>query len=258
MIDPSKVLSGLPTALRDELLSTYQEIGANFAEHRWEPSELNGGKFCEVVYSILSGAINGSYPARASKPKNMVDACKSLEGIPIKRPLVGERSLKILIPRMLPPLYEIRNNRGVGHVGGDVNPNILDASAVYGMASWIMAELVRIFHGVSTKEAQDSVEAIIERKMPLIWEIEGTKRILQSQLKMRDQTLLLLYQSPTWVKESDLVKWVEYSSAAMFRTRVLRPLHKERLIEFDSNGSRAKISPAGSKYVEENFLRSSP
>lgn len=64
------------------------------------------------------------------------------------------RSFQILIPRLLPALYEIRNNRNVGHVGGDVDPNFMDSTAVLGTANWIMAELVRVFHSVSTPEAQ--------------------------------------------------------------------------------------------------------
>jgi hypothetical protein len=42
---------------------------------------------------------------------------------------------------------------------------------------------------------------------------------------------------------TDLLKWVEYSNASLFRTSVLMPLHKERLIEFDAAKSRARISP---------------
>ncbi len=78
--------------------------------------------------------------------------------------------MRILIPRMLPPPYEIRNNRNVGHVGGDINPNHMDAVAVYSVVSWVMGELVRIFHGVSVKEAQEAVDALAERKLSLIWD----------------------------------------------------------------------------------------
>src|ERR1700726_3949566 len=145
MIDSTKILAGLPAGLREPLLKSYREIGANFAEHRWEPSELNGGKFCEVVYSIIDGAIAGKFAAKPSKPPDMVKACRALEGLPADKNRVGDRSLRVLIPRVLPALYEIRNNRGVGHVGGDVDPNYLDATAVYGMASRVLAELVRIF-----------------------------------------------------------------------------------------------------------------
>src|SRR5690606_7567903 len=122
--------SNLPSELRRELLECYQSIITNFVEGRWEPTELNGGKFCEIVYSIAHGALVGTFPARATKPRNMVDACRALESLPSTPHLVGNRSLRIQIPRLLPYLYEIRNNRGVGHVGGDVNPNAADSSAV--------------------------------------------------------------------------------------------------------------------------------
>jgi hypothetical protein len=150
-IDPTKLLAYIPAGLRDPLVQCYQKIAANFREHRWEPSELNGGKFCECVYWIIKGALDGgTYVAAPSKPSNMRTACYSIESRP-KSGLPADDSLRILLPRMLPPLYDIRNNRGVGHVGGDVNPNQMDATAVYSMTSWIMAELVRIFHNVTTQ-----------------------------------------------------------------------------------------------------------
>src|SRR5579862_6748114 len=189
MPEPLKLLNGLPTSLRGELLQSYHEIAANYAECRWEPSELNGGKFCEVVYSILRGVLSGAVPTKASKPPNMLAACQALEQIPTDPNRIGDRSLRILIPRVLPVLYEIRNNRNVGHVGAEVDPNFLDATAVYTMASWTLAELIRIFHNVAIDEAQAVVNALIERKHPLIWEIEGNRRVLDLKLKVRDQVL---------------------------------------------------------------------
>ena len=43
---------------------------------------------------------------------------------------------------MIVALYEIRNDRGVGHTGGDVDPNHMDASMVLAGAKWLVAELV--------------------------------------------------------------------------------------------------------------------
>jgi len=148
MIDSLGVLAGLPEALRDTLLQSYQEIVSNYLHRRWEPSELNGGKFCEVAYCIVAGAIKGSFPTKASKPRNMLEACRLLENEPANSSRAGDRSLRLLIPRILPVLYDIRNNRGVGHVGGDVDANHMDAEAVQAMSSWILAELIRIFHAV--------------------------------------------------------------------------------------------------------------
>jgi hypothetical protein len=255
MIDPTRILSGIPANFRDPLLKSYREIASNYAEHRWEPSELNGGKFCEVVYSILVGAISGTFPASPSKPPDMVGSCRALEGAPVASQRPADRSLRILIPRVLPALYEIRNNRGVGHIGGDVDPNFLDATAVYGMSSWVLAELIRIFHAVPPKEAQETVDVLIERKHSLIWEFEDTRRVLAPRMNKRDQALLLLHAKPSWVPEKDLFAWVEYSNATVFRHDILGQLHKSRLIEFDEKQHRVRISPLGIDDVEKRILK---
>lgn len=124
-INAASVLGAVPAGLRDELVQALNEVLRNYRERRWEPSELNGGKLCEVVYTILRGHVGGKFPAKASKPPNMVDACKALEQADSGK---FPRSVRVQIPRMLIALYEIRNNRGVGHVGGDVDPNLMDAN----------------------------------------------------------------------------------------------------------------------------------
>jgi hypothetical protein len=256
MIDETTLLAGLPVGLRAPLLKSFREIASNYVEHRWESSELNGGKFSEVVYTIVEGALSGAFANNPSKPPNMVSACRALEGMPSDPMRVGDRSLRVLIPRMLPALYEIRNNRGVGHVGGDVDPNFLDASAVYSMSSWLLAELVRIFHQTSTSEAQEAVDALIERKHPLIWEIDQIRRVLDPKMDKKGQTLLLLHQKPAWISVADLFGWVEYSTIGNFRSQVIEPFHAQRLLEYDRGNGRVRISPLGIKKVELELLKS--
>ncbi|PAY10970.1 hypothetical protein CK489_02155 [Bradyrhizobium sp. UFLA03-84] len=179
--------------------------------------------------------------------------CQTLEGKPdTGKP--GDRSLRILIPRLLPVLYEIRNNRGVGHVGGDVNPNLMDASAVYSMASWTLAELVRIFHNVKTDQAEAAVNGLVERKTPLIWSVGTARRVLDADMTASDQTLLLLHQATGWMSEADLLNSIEYSNPSVYRAGVLASLHKARKIEYDRTGKRAHISPTGSDYVEKTLI----
>ena len=257
MIEASRLFLNIPSRLRDPLIQSYSAIASNYIECRWEPAELNGGKFSEVVHAILSGYLSGTYAAHPSKLKNMKDACSTLEQLPADPNRVGDRSVRILIPRALQFLYEIRNNRGVGHVGGDVNPNQQDATTVYAGASWIMAELVRIFYSVSLAEAQDTVEALIVRPNPLVWQVGNVKRVLNNDLSVRDQVLLLLHQSIGWVLKQELADWVEFNKPSMFASRVLRPLHSERLIEFDSISDRARISPLGIDKIEK-VLRARP
>ena len=248
-LNPSTVLSGIPSTLRSELLEAYNSILTNYLQNHWEASELNGGKLCEVVYTILKGYVDGSFPAASSKPANMVNACRSLEQAPPSFP----RSVRIQIPRMLIALYEIRNNRGVGHVGGDVDPNHMDATIVLYMSKWIAAELVRIFHATDTATATSAVDLLVETVLPTIWTVDGKYRVLDTSLNMKEKTLLVLYQVGREVDEADLQSWVEYSNPAIFRRDVLRRAHKDKLVEYDSTRKTVRISPKGIDYVHKKI-----
>jgi hypothetical protein len=245
----TSVLGVLPPQLRAELVDSFNNIAKNYRERRWEPSELNGGKLCEVAYSIIKGHVDGSYPKRAIKPKNMIDACKALESA-----TSAPRSIRIQVPRMIVALYEIRNNRNVGHVGGDVDPNHMDALCVLQISKWIVAEIVRVLHEVDVNEAAELVEALVERETPLIWEVGGVRRVLDTSLSMRDKTLLLLHASEGPLAERDLVTWIEHTNASVYRRDVLRKAHKARLVEYDQPVGFVTISPRGIELVEDDIL----
>ena len=250
-IAASAVLASISSTLRDELFQAFNEILTNYRERRWEPSELNGGKLCEVVYTILRGHVDGKFPSRASKPRNMLDACKALEAADAQQ---FSRSVRIQLPRMLVALYEIRNNRGVGHVGGDVDPNLMDASAVLAMSKWVLAELIRIFHSVTTDAAELTVEAVVERTIPVVWEFNGKLRVLNSHLSMREKTLVLLYHHGNRAIEENVLRdWVEHSNSSAYRSGILTKCHREKLIEYDVRTKLVALTPLGVAFVENNI-----
>lgn len=243
-ITVNKALSGLPALLKEALLEEYRKILQNYLEHRWQPSELSAGIFCEIVYTILLHYPTGTYPNKGKKPSNFVEACRKLEnvsGVP--------RSFQILIPRLLPALYEIRNNRGVGHAGGDVDSNPMDATAVVAMCKWTLAELIRVLHSLSTADAQKIADAVAERTIPLIWESGDVKRILNPTLGLKDQLLLFLATTSSQLNTADLAAWTESRNRDHFR-KVLRKLHSERMLNLSASGEKAQVLPPGTTYVE--------
>lgn len=244
------ILAAVPIGLGGPLLAEYRQIVQNYMEHRWSPAELSGGKFCEIVYTILDGHAKGSYPASASKPSNFVSACRALESnAHVQSNAHVPRSFQILIPRLLPALYEIRNNRGVGHVGGDVDPNHMDANAVLSLASWTLAELVRVFHGLSADDAQKTVDSIAERRIPLVWIDGDRRRVLDTNLTIKHQILLLTATCPSSIQLVDLLRWTECKDKAYFK-KLMRQLHKQRLLELSVDGLTAQILPPGANEVE--------
>lgn len=244
MVTDAQALSSIPSGLRLPLISEYKSVVQNFLEHRWLPSELSGGRFSEVVYTILDGKAKGSYASTPQKPSNFKDACTKLESnsnVP--------RSFQILIPRLLPALYEVRNNRSVGHIGGDVDPNHMDSAAVLAMCNWIMSELVRVYHGLPTADAQKVVDSLAEMRIPVIWSDGVVKRVLQPRLKLPQQMLLLIATSVPDVSIQELIDWIECKDKKYFM-KTLRMLHNKRWIEFTPSAGRTKILPPGAREVE--------
>ena len=245
VLEPEDALSGVPVGLRAPLLAEYNKLVRNFREGRWEPSELNGGKLSEVIYSILKGHVDGRFPASPSKPSNMVDACRSLE-----KATEFPRSVRIQMPRVLVALYEIRNNRNVGHVGADVDPNHMDAALVLAMAKWLLSELIRIFHNLRPEEAAAIVDRLVDRTVPLVWAVRGQKRVLSNELTATDKALVLLYSSSSDLPVKDLIRDTEYSNGSRFRAKVLSKAHRDNLVHFDKKADIVTLSPKGVNYVE--------
>ena len=244
-MNQGNTLAGIPVDLRTTLLEEYRSIVLNYSEQKWLPTELRGGRFCEIVFTILEGYASGQYPTKPKKSRNFVDSCQSLE----KNSTVP-RSFQILIPRLLPALYEVRNNRGVGHAGGEVDSNHMDATFVITSCNWVMAELVRVFHQLSVREAQNIVDDLVDRRVPLIWEGDGVRRVLDPTMTLQEKILLLLGTQLESASRSDLLNWIEYEDVAHFK-RLLKKMHGQRLLELAEDGTRIQILPPGRAKVSE-------
>jgi hypothetical protein len=248
-VEPA-ILGALPEGLRQELVIELNKVERSFREGNWEQTSLDAGRLCEVVYSIVRSHVDGSYPAQASKPDDMVKACHALENLPSAD---WKRSIRIHIPRVLLATYEIRNNRDVGHVGGEVDSNHMDASLALAQSKWLVAELVRTFHQVDTMTAAAYVDSLVERQTALVWSVAGRKRVLNPSLSYRDKTLLLLHATATPVRWRALCEWTEYSNPYTFWNEVLPAMHAEKLIEFDKSTDLVHLSPVGIRYVEDRL-----
>ena len=249
-------LSKIPRKFRVRIIKDYLELKRRFSQAKyssaWDSSGLSAGKFCESVFRAVQNELTGSSIAFGKHIPNFPDECRKLIQLPKAARL---ETLRIIIPRALVLLYTLRGKRGIGHVGGDVEANEIDAVTVVRLCDWIMCELIRIFHSLSLEEAQTIVDTLAERNIPAIWEVAGKKRILVSGLKYTQKALLLAYSEPEeGVLSEDLFDWVEHSHFSYFKRDVLKKLHKQKLIEYDEESEIVYISPIGIREVEDNIL----
>jgi len=243
----------LPDTLRDELLLEYGKISNGFFEGKWEPSELSGGKFCEIVYAIIDGYSKGgggNYPNHATKPQNMESACRNLANN-----TTLPDSLRLSVPRALIFLYDVRNRRGVGHMGGgSISPNHIDSLIVLNVVKWVLAELVRTLHLTSVTTASLTIESLATREIPLVWENNGVKRVLDT-MSAKSQVLILLYSNEEPMTPQQLRQSIEYKNFTNFKNKVIKPLHGKRLIDFSATNNTITITPTGATEAEGIITR---
>lgn len=246
----TSLFANLPQEIRDNIVKHFKEIVVNYKENRWEPSELNGAKFSEAIFRLLEWHTNQdkAYTPFGNKTEPFNDKLKQFEN-----KSTFPNSIRFHIPKMLGVIYSLRNDRGIGHIGGDVNPNHMDSVTILSLSKWVMAELIRIFYTVSLSEAQSIVERIVEKEIPIVWKVMDKRRVLNNDLSFEEKTLVLLYSTyPEATKEKDLINWIEHSNPTVYR-RILEKLHKDKYLEYDRRKSLISLSPKGIKLVERTI-----
>jgi hypothetical protein len=236
-------LSALPQQYRTRLVQTYSDLKAAYASRQFDACGLRAGKFCEIALRWLQHELTGTSIPFGTRIPGFTDECRKLEKLPKTS---GSESFRVLVPRALDFAYTLRNKRDIGHVGGDVDANEVDAAAAVRVIDWCLSEIIRNVHPLSLEEAQELLDAIVERQVPQVWAIGGVKRVLNPTLTNAEQVLVLLYgEQETAVPIEDLASWIEVPRLSNFRLRVIEPMHKLRLIEYDRATQTVVLSPTG-------------
>src|SRR3990170_2351683 len=133
-----ETLAVVDRSLASRVLERYLEMRTLESVRRWEDCLDEAGKFAEEVYRFVYLAVKGTPLAEV---ENMDDLRKKLENPGKEAP----ESLRILVPRIAQRvLWDLRSKRGGGHIK-PIDPNRLDCKLVLDAASWILAELVRLY-----------------------------------------------------------------------------------------------------------------
>lgn len=239
-----------PNDLVDALIDSYVEIKTNYILEKWEPSELNGGKFVEATIRMIQFAcFSGTYTPIGTSIRNTFAELQRIES----SPTTNHDSYRLHIPRCLGAIYNIRNRRGVGHLSGDINANKADALVIITIAEWILAELYRLNYQITLPQAQSLVNNLVTRKLELVFEINGLKRILNPKLQIKDKILLLLYaENDLYTTIDNLCINLKYSNKTYLKNKLLKELDKLEFIELTAD-EKVYLLPPGSKYVEDNY-----
>ncbi|MDO9417078.1 hypothetical protein [Pararhizobium sp.] len=243
-------LKSIPAPLRDPLIEEFEQALDEYRAADWEKVGLKAGKFCEIAYCVCAGHATGAYAAVPAKPSNFPQSCRDLEQYNGTK----GRSLCIQVPKVSAALYELRNNRAIGHVSADVSPNHMDAEMFLRGMKWIMGEFVRNCSQLPFSESHAVVEAVTARTFHMVWSNGNFRRVLEPAKTAGQKVLILLYAEGKSVSVAQIQAWVEYKNGTDFKRRVLKDLHKKAWVHFDEKTGMLQILPTGQAHVEKSGL----
>ncbi len=242
--------ANIPKTLVMSLLDAHLELKEQFYQEHFRPSELEGGRFVEAALRIVQELTSSAHiPIGKSLPSFTEDYLKKISN---DANTGTHASLRTHIPRALFTVYAFRNQRDVGHIGGDVNPNEADAYLIVAVCDWVLAELIRLNFHCPVAEAQRIVDDLVERRIPIIQNFDGFPKILRKNMSLPQQIMTIAYtHGSKGFEVSDLIIWLKPASATSIRTALTR-LVQDRLF-LHRQGDKCQITKSGLEYVEEHI-----
>lgn len=239
--------------LVDELLEAYVEAKRNYYLGGLRLSAVEGGRFCEASFRMLEQRKTGRYTplGRQLDTERLIQALANLPA-----PAQPE-SVRLHIPRALRVVYDIRNKRDAAHLADGIDPNMQDATIVVSVLDWVLAEFVRLHHGVSANEAQRIVESLVTRRAPGVQDFAGFPKVLNPGLSASDHILLLLYQRAAQGSLfPELDRWARPPMRTNLRRTLAQLVDDRAFVHFD--GAKYYITATGIREVEMRKLYEVP
>ena len=226
-----------PTELVESMLTSYENALTEYKKGHWQYFGNEIGQFVEVARRMIEYQLDNRYTPLADKLANFNERILTAwENYDSKFSEV----YRIVIPRCLYSMYCLRNKRGMIHKS-HIDPNRMDASVLLSNTKWVLAEIFRQVSTMSFEKTEEIVNSIIRKESSIVWDTGDGLRILDTKMSCKNKVLCLLYMKDGQL-DTDLQKSTEYKNTTEFK-RVLRSLHKEKLIEYSD--SKCILSPTG-------------
>lgn len=231
-------LAGLPTDFAEAVETEYRNLLDHYLKNEWDDAQVDAGRFCEAVLRVIEWHTSGSYTPIDGKNspnrKSVVNAAERDVSLP--------PTLRLQIPQAVELMMDFRNGRNSAHLGA-IDPNRLDAGTVVQLATWVVAELVRLETQRTPAEVQTVIDELAKPHVPLVQMIGEQPIVLDPEMGAAEKALVLLLQAGVPVPVDQLRQWAEYGNTTRWRNDVLAKLRARKWIHVDSEDRVHLLDP---------------
>jgi len=234
----------LATQLVDEFVS----MEKRYIQRDWEPTELDGGQFAEIlartIYHLDSGNLNLS--------KSFDDCHRYIDNEQVPHSLQPRSNAKHLFA-VIKTIYKFRSDRGAVHISPTYTANHMDSKFLIESVRWSMNEALRLWSRNSKDEVAKQIRELLQFDVPSIGNFEGVVIVQRTNLKCDQELLLLLhYAGEKGYSRKELGRHCQKSPTSI--TLALQELaspNKKQIIQLPNSNYR--LTDLGSKHIRENL-----
>jgi hypothetical protein len=243
----AKLTPPLDATLAGQFVDEFVSLERRFILSDWEPAELDGGQFAEIlariIYHIDSGTLNLG--------KSFDQCVAYVEDNNVQHAILP-RHHAIHICRVLRTIYKFRSQRGAVHISPVYSANRMDAKLMIECARWLMLEILRLYLQVSREEAARIIEELLQFDVPCVGNFEGSLLVQRTDLTAEEEIIVLLhYAGQFGFSRKDLGVHARCSASSV--TNALKKLESASVRQVISVSGRYRLTDLGSKRVREKL-----
>ena len=234
----------LTTQLVDEFIS----LEKRYIQRDWEPAQLDGGQFCEVLARILYHQDSGNL--NLSKP---FSECNDyIENNSVSHAVTPRHDLIHLV-KVSQVVYKFRSQRGSVHISPTYSPNHMDAKWMIESVRWCFNEVLRIFWNSDREEVAKAICEILVFDVPAIGKYDDILIVQRTDLSCEQEIVMLLhYAGDDGLSRTQIGKYMQSSPSTI--TNNLQKLvgSSKRQVIQKKNGNYM-LTELGAKVVREEL-----
>lgn len=252
LVEQSALVANLSPPLEKSLvvrlIEEFVSLERRYVLRDWEPAELDGGQFAEILARILYHADSENLDLT----RGVDDSLKYIEADQNRHKMVPRHDA-LHIARVVRTIYKFRSQRGAVHISPHYKANHMDAKLIIEEVRWCLNDVIRLFWSGDKNEAARTVRELLEFDVPCIGKFGDTLMVQRTDLKAEEEILVLLhYAGEKGFTRSELGKFAKVSPASV--TLALQKLSSPSLREIIAMADGTyRLTDLGSKRLRDRL-----
>lgn len=209
------------------IVDAYARLVSEFRRGQLDSALMTAGKFAEHILRAIEFLRTKVVPAEIKSPAATIRE--------IEKDAALDEAIRILIPRITyAMIFDLRSKRGAVHVK-QIDPRHIDTALAVEAASWVVAELLRLFHSDNESLVAESMAALVRGNLPFVEVIAG-ELVVTCRTSCGVEILLLLASvRPGGMDRRTIGQSSKYTAPEV--TRALTKLAQERYVHKVRDGN---------------------